>query len=220
MLLENPEPDPVVTHGLEDEAFLRDKGADDQKRGAQHFPVQAAGWREDAVVYDVGAGTGSISIEAALQAEDGYVYAIEKKEEAVALMRENQKKFAVDNLEIVEGLAPEALESLPAPTHVFVGGSSGNMKTILELVLKKNSICKDRDQCHCPGDCGRISGLCKDTSGKRSRYRSGVHRQSQKRSGRYHMMMGQNPVYVISCTGGEAYMKHYPRVIAGSRSQR
>ncbi|URW84956.1 hypothetical protein M5E86_13455 [Blautia wexlerae] len=44
-----------------------------------------------------------------------------------------------DNLEIVEGLAPEALKDLPAPTHAFIGGSSGNLKEIVKLLLEKNS---------------------------------------------------------------------------------
>lgn len=74
----------------------------------------------------------------ALRAELGLVYAIEKKEEAAALLEENKVKFAVDNLEIIKGEAPEALKDLPAPTHAFIGGSSGNLKEIVALVLEKN----------------------------------------------------------------------------------
>ena len=61
-----------------------------------------------------------------------------KKEDAVELIHRNKLKFAADNLEIVEGLAPEALKDLPAPTHAFIGGSSGNLKEIVKLLLEKN----------------------------------------------------------------------------------
>lgn len=74
----------------------------------------------------------------ALRADQGQVFAIEKKEEAAALLEENKQKFAVDNLEIIKGEAPQALENLPAPTHAFIGGSSGNLKEIVALLLGKN----------------------------------------------------------------------------------
>ena len=70
---------------------------------------------------------GSVSVEMARQCPRGEVWAIEKKDEAVELLEENRRKFALDNLTIVPGLAPEALKELPAPTHVFIGGSSGNL---------------------------------------------------------------------------------------------
>ena len=93
---------------------------------------------EDSVCYDVGAGTGSLSIEMALRAHQGKVWAVEKKEDAVELIRQNKVKFAAGNLEIIEGLAPEALTDLPAPTHAFIGGSSGNLKEIVKLLIEKN----------------------------------------------------------------------------------
>ena len=136
VLAENPEADPVVTHGLEDEAFLRDK-VPMTKSEVRSISLSKLQLTEDAVVYDVGAGTGSVSIEIALQAAEGEVYAIEKKEEAAALLEKNKRKFAADHLHIIRGLAPEALADLPAPTHVFIGGSSGNLKEILEVVLAK-----------------------------------------------------------------------------------
>ena len=100
----------------------------------------------DSVCYDVGAGTGSLSVEMALRAHQGQVWAIEKKEDAVELIHRNKVKFAADNLEIVEGLAPEALKDLPAPTHAFIGGSSGNLKEIVKLLLEKEPSGPDRDQ--------------------------------------------------------------------------
>lgn len=69
---------------------------------------------------------------------DGTVYAVEKKEEAVALIEKNQKKMKADNLVIVEGEAPDALLGLPVPDCVFIGGSAGNLEGILDTVYRKN----------------------------------------------------------------------------------
>ncbi len=81
----------------------------------------------------------------------GQVYAIEKKEDALALLQENKKKFALDNIRIV-GNCTGGNEELPAPTHAFIGGSSGNMKEIVELLLEKNPKGSYRDQLHYSGN--------------------------------------------------------------------
>ena len=74
---------------------------------------------KNAVIYDVGAGTGSVSIEAALQGENLRVYAIEKNPEGAELIRKNMQKFRADQIQVIEGVAPEALEALEMPTHAF-----------------------------------------------------------------------------------------------------
>lgn len=190
---------PVVTHGLEDEQFERDK-VPMTKSEVRSISLSRLELRRDSVVYDVGAGTGSVSVEAALQAPEGMVYAIEKKPEAVALIDRNRKKFGAANLQVVEGMAPEALEDLPVPTHAFIGGSSGNLKAILELLLKKN-----------PGIRIVINAIALETVSEAlacvrklplERVDIASVSVGKARSvGSYHMMMGQNPVYVISCSG-------------------
>ncbi|MFQ9918351.1 MAG: precorrin-6Y C5,15-methyltransferase (decarboxylating) subunit CbiT [Flavonifractor plautii] len=90
------------------------------------------------VVWDVGAGTGSVSVECALSCPAGRVYAVEKKEEALALLAENRARFHAANLEVVAGTAPEALEALPAPDRVFLGGTSGSLEDILNVIFRKN----------------------------------------------------------------------------------
>lgn len=90
------------------------------------------------IVYDVGAGTGSISVEASIIASQGEVYAIEKNENAIELIKDNKRKFAADNIRPVAGMAPCVLESLPTPTHAFIGGSSGNILEIIEAIRGKN----------------------------------------------------------------------------------
>jgi precorrin-6Y C5,15-methyltransferase (decarboxylating) len=74
----------------------------------------------------------------ALKARDGWVYAVEQNPEALYLIEENRKKLGLFNLTVVSGSAPGALEALPAPDRVFIGGSSGKLEPILEVVLAKN----------------------------------------------------------------------------------
>ncbi len=93
--------------------------------------------RPDAVVWDVGAGSGSLSLEAALVARAGHVYAVERRPEALAALRRNLARFPRPNLTVVEGEAPEALEGLPAPDAVFVGGSGGRLAEILACAARR-----------------------------------------------------------------------------------
>jgi len=87
-------------------------------------------------VWDVGAGSGSVSVEAARLCRQGKVWSVEKNAEDCAIIRQNIAKFAVPNVELVEGRAPEALRGLPEPPDaVFVGGSGGNMAGILGTCL-------------------------------------------------------------------------------------
>lgn len=90
------------------------------------------------ILWDIGAGTGSVSIEMALAAPLGYVYAVECDAAACSLIKQNRDKFHVHNLTLVEGKAPEKLTDLPAPDAVFIGGSKGNLPEIIDAVLTAN----------------------------------------------------------------------------------
>lgn len=189
----------IVTHGIPDEVFIRGKVpmTKEEVRGISLSKLQLT---RNSVVYDVGAGTGSVSVEMAMQAVEGRVYAIEKKPEAVELLYKNKEKFAADNLEIVEGLAPEACVDLPVPTHAFIGGSSGNMKDILQLLLSKNPGIRVVINCIALESVGEAMN-CLNALPFEQVDIAQVQVAKGKKAGSYHLMMGQNPVYVISCRG-------------------
>lgn len=189
----------VVTHGIPDESFQRGK-APMTKEEVRSISLSKLALTRNAVVYDVGAGTGSIGLECARIATEGMVYAIEKKEEALELLGENKKKLGISNLEIVAGLAPEALEPLPTPTHAFIGGSSGNMKEIVELLLQKNPNIRIVINCIALETVAEVMNLLKE---KKFEHQDIVHAAigKSKTLGSYHMMMGQNPVYIITLQG-------------------
>lgn len=93
--------------------------------------------KDSHVVWDIGAGTGSISVETALAVSNGKVCAVERDQDAVELIRSNISSFGLQNVVIYQGLAPEILELLPQPDRVFIGGSGGNFKEIMKLVYDK-----------------------------------------------------------------------------------
>jgi precorrin-6Y C5,15-methyltransferase (decarboxylating) len=107
------------------------------KREVRVASLGAMGIRPDSVIWDVGAGSGSVGIEAALMAYEGRAYGIEVDPESAALARDNAQRLGADNVRIVEGHAPEALEDLEAPDAVFVGGSKGSMTRILDLAFAR-----------------------------------------------------------------------------------
>ena len=194
------EPEPA-THGLSDEEFIRGK-APMTKAEVRTVSLAKLKLSKDAVCYDIGAGTGSVSVEMALRASEGEVYAIEKKEDALALLAQNKKKFALDHMYIIPGTAPEALEELPVPTHAFIGGSSGNMKEIVELLIKKNPQVRIVINCitlETVGEAlGCISELAKQEGCECENEIVQLCVSRSKNIGRYHMMMGENPIYIIT----------------------
>ncbi len=193
---ENPAP-ALSTHGIPDEEFIRGK-APMTKEEVRSVSLSKLCLTEDSICYDVGAGTGSVSVEMALRADQGQVFAIEKKEEAAALLEENKQKFAVDNLEIIKGEAPQALENLPAPTHAFIGGSSGNLKEIVALLLGKNPQVRIVINCITLETISEALDVLKEYDFQQREVVQLAASRS-KEIGRYHLMMGENPIYIITC---------------------
>lgn len=153
------------------------------------------------VLWDVGAGTGSVSIELALAASWGRTYAVECSEKACELIRVNREKLGAWNLRLVEGAAPRALEALETPDAVFVGGTKGSMEQVVDLVLDRNPkarIC--------------ISAICIETLYKavKALQKRGIEPEVTqisvsrgKAAGSLHLLMANNPVFLIAgnCDG-------------------
>ena len=196
----------LATHGIPDEEFIRGK-APMTKTEVRTVSLSKLRLPKDAICYDIGAGTGSVSVEMALRASEGEVYAIEKKEDALALLHENKKKFALDHMHIIPGTAPEAFEELPVPTHAFIGGSSGNMKEIVELLLNKNPQVRIVINCITLETVGEalacIRGLEKQEIYECESEVVQLCASRSKNIGRYHMMMGENPIYIITVQAHE-----------------
>jgi precorrin-6Y C5,15-methyltransferase (decarboxylating) len=93
--------------------------------------------KKDTVIWDIGTASGSVAIEAARISVEGQVYAIEVDSECVVMARENCRQHRVDNVEVIEGRAPQALVDLPRPDAVFIGGSKGSMRDILDVCLEQ-----------------------------------------------------------------------------------
>lgn len=138
-LIRNPHWQPErLTHGRADICFLRDAKTPMTKEEVREVSICKLHLTQNAVVYDIGSGTGSVAIEIAGVPGRVQVYAIERKPEAVELLRKNRAHFHMDNIQIIEAPAPEGLEELPVPTHAFIGGSGGRLLDILQVLYRKN----------------------------------------------------------------------------------
>ena len=201
-LIENENANPVVTHGLPDDAFDRTEAVPMTKSEVRSVCLSKLALTESAVAWDVGAGTGSVAIEMALQACKGAVYAIERKDAAVEILQENVRKFRTSNLTVVPGIAPEACATLPAPTHAFVGGSSGNMKEIIGLPLQKNPNVRIVATAIALESVGELTECMKHFQFDYAEVISMTVARNRK-AGPYNLMTGQNPIYIFTMQGGK-----------------
>lgn len=200
LIVENEDADRyVVTHGLPDEAFDRDE-TPMTKSEVRSVSISKLQLTSNAVVYDVGSGSGSVSVECALQAPHGRVYAIEMKPRAIALTRQNGEKFGLENLIVVEGRAPEVLMDLERPTHAFIGGSTGCIGEIIDLLLEKNPEIRIVVNTVTLETLGELTAIA-------SRFDycdiSEISVTKPRKLGRYQLMTAQNPVFVFTLQNGE-----------------
>ncbi|MBQ8833399.1 MAG: precorrin-6A reductase [Oscillospiraceae bacterium] len=201
-LIENENANPVVTHGLPDDAFDRTETVPMTKSEVRCVCLSKLALTEKAVAWDVGAGTGSVAIEMALQVRKGAVYAIERKDAAVEILQENVRKFRTSNLTVVPGIAPEACATLPAPTHAFIGGSSGNMKEIIGLLLQKNPNVRIVATAIALESVGELTECMKHFRFDYAEVISMTVARNRK-AGSYNLMTGQNPIYIFTMQGGK-----------------
>lgn len=195
LLVEAAEVLPRRAPGLPDEAFERgDVPMTKQEVRAAVLAKLAV--RPEDILWDVGAGTGSVSVELALAAPRGRVYAVECRPEGCALIKANREKFRTRNLVLVEGLAPAALSDLPAPDAVFIGGSKGSLDAIVDAALDKNP---DARICVSAIALETLSAAVAALTAKgRTVQVSQIAVSRAKAVGGLHLMMAQNPIYLIT----------------------
>ena len=195
LLVEAAEVLPRRAPGLPDEAFERgDVPMTKQEVRAAVLAKLAV--RPEDILWDVGAGTGSVSVELALAAPRGRVYAVECRPEGCALIKANREKFRTRNLVLVEGLAPAALADLPAPDDVFIGGSKGSLAAIVDAALDKNP---DARICVSAIALESLSAAVAALTAKgRTVQVSQIAVSRAKAVGGLHLMMAQNPIYLIT----------------------
>lgn len=116
--------------GIPDEKFVRGK-VPMTKEEVRVITLSKLELDDQSIVVDIGAGTGSISIECALIAEHGKVYSVEVNNEGIELINRNIQKFEVENVYPIMGMAPEALEKIESVDRIMIGGSKGNLKEIV-----------------------------------------------------------------------------------------
>lgn len=195
LLVEAAEVLPRRAPGLPDEAFERgDVPMTKQEVRAAVLAKLAV--RPEDILWDVGAGTGSVSVELALAAPRGRVYAVECRPGGCALIKANREKFRTRNLVLVEGLAPAALSDLPAPDAVFIGGSKGSLAAIVDAALDKNP---DARICVSAIALETLSAAVAALTAKgRTVQVSQIAVSRAKAVGGLHLMMAQNPIYLIT----------------------
>lgn len=186
-----------LTIGINDDEFLRGS-VPMTKSEIRALTILKASLSINSVVWDIGAGTGSISIEAGLLVQEGKVFAIERNSEGIDLITKNAEKFGLKNIHIIEGAAPEALKHLPRPDSVIIGGSGGNLQEIIEFTwsrLSENgSIVVNAVTIETAFSA--INILEKISNKKVDA--SLISATRLKNVGNYHMFDSQNPVFIIS----------------------
>ncbi|MED9853549.1 MAG: precorrin-6y C5,15-methyltransferase (decarboxylating) subunit CbiE [Succiniclasticum sp.] len=185
-----------TVHGLDDSLFFRGK-APMTKQEIRAISISKLQPKPTDVVYDIGAGTGSCSVELALQVPQGKLYAFEQKDDALALLALNKERFQCANMEIIAGEASEKLAQTPVPDCVFIGGSSGNMGKMLDEIYARNAVCRVVINVIALETLCTVVEYYKD----KAEYALDVVQIASaynKKLGRYNLMMAQNPIYIIT----------------------
>ncbi len=203
-LIQNPHPVPrPLTHGRPDCFFLRDR-VPMTKEEVREVSICKLRLYEGAVVYDIGSGTGSIAVEIGALSSQIQVIAIERKAEAVSLLRKNQEAAELDNVQVLEGEAPEVFsrQSL-LPTHVFIGGSGGRLKDILKALSEKGTGMRVVINAVTLETLCEIREALKQLPVEQEELLM-LQAARGKKAGDYHLMQAENPVWICSFTLGKA----------------
>ena len=195
LVAENPKYLRYIPSAINDEKFLR-RTIPMTKSEVRGIVISKLNIHSDSVVWDIGCGTGTVSVEAAYRCPDGKVLAFDKKPEAAVLTAENAARFGCDNIYVTQGECPEILRDAEAPDKVFIGGSSGNMCEIFEVIRRKNQ-CADivvtavsLETLHDAAGCFKNFGIVPEI------VQISVTRTNN--IGSHTMLQAQNPIFIIS----------------------
>ena len=200
LLVEAVERPDVPVGGVADDAFLRGN-VPMTKQEVRAAILSKLALRRTDTVWDVGAGTGSVSVELALAANEGRVYAVECADEACSLIEKNRRRFGAWNLKLVRGTAPEALSDLSAPDAVFVGGSKGRLRAILEAALSANPAARLCVSAVALETLGAALESCKALNLDTEITQLSVARS--RPAGELHLLTANNPVFLITAKRGQ-----------------
>lgn len=196
-LLTNPlAADSRLTHGLPDGSFLRGN-VPMTKEEVRTVSISKLGLCKGAVVYDIGSGTGSVAVECGMLSESIQVYAVERKPEAVLLIKENCRRFGIKNVTVIESTAPDGLEELPPPTHVLIGGSGGNLKQILQATAEKGSGTRVVINAVTLETISEVTGLLSEMDICELSVTQ-MQISHGKEAGAYHLLKAENPVMIFA----------------------
>lgn len=188
-----------VTPGIPDHLFKRVSGIPMTKQEIRMIVLGKLRLFPGAVVYDVGAGTGSITVECALQVKHGMVYALEKDGSADELVETNVRRFGLGNsVKLVPGFAPATMEKLPAADRIFIGGSAGALQEILQTADKKLKAGGWLAATAITLETGPLVLKFLEEKGYQQVEAVSVTVAEAKQVGKAHMWQGQNPVVVVS----------------------
>ena len=198
MMLLNDEANGFVptVHGLADDLFMRSK-VPMTKQEVRSVSMSKLMPKATDLIYDIGAGTGSCSVELALIAKQGKVWAFERNPVAVELLGKNKELFGLSNLEIIAGEALENIKTMPAPDCVFVGGSGGDLCEMLDVIYAKNSKCRVVINAITVETLAQVAAYYKEHEDY-SLEIVNVFVARGKHLGSYNLMIAQNPVYVMT----------------------
>ena len=184
--------------GIKDEKFIRGD-VPMTKQEIRMAIMNEARVDEDSIVLDVGAGTGSISIEAALGAPKGHVYAIERFDKAIELVEQNMKKFNVTNITVIKGTAPEGMADLPALDAVIIGGSAGQLSAIVDEAQRLLKVGGRLVVTAVTMETG--SAILKELKGRPFEYEGyqmAINRY--RKAGPYHLLDPISPIFIVKAT--------------------
>ena len=196
MIIYNPDSDKAISFGLHDEVFARDK-VPITKSEVRAVILSKLDINSDSICYDIGAGSGSVSIEMAGLAYEGKVYAIEKNPVAIELIKKNIHNFNAENIELIFAKAPEGLEHILEADKIFIGGSGGELNAVMDIIFASQKHPTIVISAITLETVAQISDILKKA--KEYGYDTevtAINVSKSKEVGPYNMMMAQNMVFI------------------------